>query len=99
MLMGSLKSFALSVSFCSPRAYKFVRKMFNNSLRILSTISTWYSTPGFTQKALTALKLKQEQTASQNTKILCNLAFDEMSIRNLVEWRPNLQVMWILAQI
>nr|CAI5852337.1 unnamed protein product [Callosobruchus analis] len=85
-----LRSFALTLSFYSPRAYNYVRKSFNNSLPDLSTISKWYhvvhGSPGFTKEALVVLKLKYEEAVSQDKTVLCNLVLDEMSIRQQVEW-------------
>lgn len=83
----SLRSFALTLAFYSPKAYNFVRTTFNRSLPHLGTISRWYqsvdSSPGFTQEALNALILRQK---SSPIPILCNLVMDEMSIRKQVEW-------------
>lgn len=86
----TIRSFALTLSFYSPRAYNFVRNTFNRSLPHLSTLSKWYQsidgTPGFTKEALVALKLKSQDAASCGKQILCNLVFDEMAIRRQVEW-------------
>ncbi|CAH1994072.1 unnamed protein product [Acanthoscelides obtectus] len=86
----SIRTFALTLSFYSPRAYNFVRNTFNKSLPHLSTISKWYrsvdGSPGFTQEALQALKIKHEFALSQGKAVYCNLVLDEMSIRHQVEW-------------
>ena len=83
----SLRSFALTLAFYSPKAYNFVKETFNRSLPHLGTISRWYQSvdgsPGFSQEALNALILKQK---SAPRPILCNLVMDEMSIRKQVEW-------------
>lgn len=83
----ALRSFALTLSFYSAKAYEFVRNSFNNVLPHPRTISKWYrsvdGSPGFTQEALMALKRKQD---SSSYRFLCNLCFDEMSIRKQVEW-------------
>lgn len=85
-----LRSFALTLSFYSPRAYNFVRDTFNKSLPHLGTISKWYQTidgtPGFTHEALIALKVKQKEAMLQGRDIFCNLVLDEMSIRKQIEW-------------
>lgn len=85
-----LRSFALTLSFYSPRAYNFVRNSFNHSLPHLSTISKWYQaidgTPGFTHESIIALKLKRQEAMSQGRDIFCNLILDEMSIRRQIEW-------------
>ena len=68
----TLRSFALTLAFYSPKAYSFVRNTFNRSLPHLATISKWYKTvdgsPGFTQEALVALGLKSEDAASHGKK-------------------------------
>lgn len=83
----SLKAFALTLAFYSPRAYNYVRKTFNNSLPHLGTLSTWYKSvngnPGFSNEALNAIKVKQNETPHP---LLCNLVMDEMSIRRQIEW-------------
>ncbi|KAJ8951535.1 hypothetical protein NQ317_015416 [Molorchus minor] len=83
----SLRSFALTLSFYSAKAYNFVRRTFNRTLPHLGTISKWYSSvdgsPGFTKEALIALTLKQKESSKP---LLCNLVMDEMSIRRQVEW-------------
>lgn len=85
-----LRTFALTLSFYSPRAYNFVRKTFNNSLPHINTICKWYQSvdgsPGFTKEAFCALKIKQYEATQQGKSILCNLVLDEMSIRQQVEW-------------
>ncbi|XP_030762132.1 uncharacterized protein LOC115886942 [Sitophilus oryzae] len=82
-----LRSFALTLSFYSPKAYSLVRNTFNNSLPHLDTISKWFRAvdggPGFTQESLKALELKQKDCSKP---LLCNLVMDEMSIRRQVEW-------------
>ncbi|XP_044749766.1 uncharacterized protein LOC123310364 [Coccinella septempunctata] len=83
----TLRAFALTLAFYSPKGYNFVRKTFNNSLPHLETISKWYrsvdGSPGFTNEALTALSLRQKEVSYP---LLCNLVMDEMSIRRQVEW-------------
>lgn len=83
----SLRSFALTLAFYSPKAYNFVRNTFNRTLPHLGTISRWYrsvdGSPGFTKEALTALTLRQKDSSLQ---LVCNLVMDEMSIRRQVEW-------------
>nr|CAH7714053.1 unnamed protein product [Callosobruchus chinensis] len=42
--------------------------------------------PGFTQEALLALKLKNDYALSQKKLVYCNLVLDEISTRRQVEW-------------
>lgn len=85
-----MRAFALTLSFYSPRAYNFVRKTFNNILPHPTTLSRWYQivdgAPGFTREALVALKLRTEEAKAKEKQLVCNLVFDEVSIRKQVEW-------------
>lgn len=85
-----LRTFALTLSFYSPKAYNFVRSTFNKSLPHLDTISKWYrsvdGSPGFTKEALVALTMKQKESSRV---LLCNLVMDEMAIRRQVEWNGS----------
>lgn len=62
-----------------------MRKTFNRKLPHINTLNKWYSTvdgsPGFTQEALQALKVKRNEALSHNKTLLCNMVIDEMSIR------------------
>lgn len=84
---ASLKAFALTLAFYSPRAYNYVRETFNKSLPHLGTLSSWYKsvngTPGFSNEALNAIKIKQNKMPYP---LLCNLVMDEMCIRRQIEW-------------
>lgn len=89
----ALRSFALTLAFYSPKAYKFVRSTFHNCLPHLASISKWYKSvngaPGFSKEALLALKMKRDEAVTKNRELLCNLVIDEMAIREQVEWTGN----------
>ena len=82
-----VRKFALNLHFISPRAYNFVRKTFNTCLPHTRTLARWYQTiegePGFSSEALAALKLL---CSNSSQKWICGLCFDEMAIRQKVEW-------------
>lgn len=84
-----LRTFALTLNFYSSKAYKYVRKTFNTCLPSLRTLSKWYQTvdgrPGFTKEAFNALKARAE---SSKEELIYTLVFDEMKIKNLVEYEP-----------
>lgn len=86
----TLRSFALTLHFYSPRAYNYVREMFNKSLPHPSTLSKWYQKidglPRFTQESLNSLKLKVIENTKIGKETYGNLVVDEMSIRKKVEW-------------
>ncbi len=80
---ASLRAFAITLNFLSPRAYNFVRDTFDTCLPHPRTLCKWYSTvnaaPGFSTEALSALHNIAE-------KKVCALMFDCMSIRKNLEW-------------
>lgn len=82
-----LKKFALTLNFYSPKAYQYVREVFNTCLPHVRTIAKWYSSingkPGLTCESFTALRLRQ--ILKGDKQLLCNLTFDEMAIRKHVE--------------
>lgn len=85
-----LRSFALTLNFYSPHAYRYVRKMFDTCLPHPRTIQKWYHSvdvrPGFTEPALAALRLRADVAADKGKPILCSLVMDEMALRQQVEW-------------
>jgi len=82
-----LRTFALTLHFYSPHAYRYVRKVFNTCLPHPRTIERWYSSidgrPGFTDAAFSAL---QARTAASPKPLYCALIMDEMAIRQKVEY-------------
>ena len=88
---ADLRTFALTLHFYSPRAYQYVRSLYQTNLPAPSTIRSWYShtdvSPGFTQDAVQTLKLKQAILEKEKgKKLIACLMMDEMSIRQHVEW-------------
>lgn len=83
----ALRSFALTLNYYSPKAYEYVRRVFNTSLPHPRTLQKWYSKigggPGFTKEAFTAIKRK---TDSSTSPLVGTLVLDEMSIRRRLEW-------------
>ena len=90
-----LRSFALNLNFLSPKAYCFARGKFNSCLPHSRTIANWYTNtrckPGFTQESFDAVKKAVIQAKELNEKIYLNISFDEMAIRQLVEWNSHKQ--------
>ncbi|XP_058811532.1 uncharacterized protein LOC131676450 [Topomyia yanbarensis] len=89
----ALRSFARTLHFYSPKAYKYVRKVFNNTLPHPRTIIRWYESvsgePGVTKESLDALKLKAAEMASNGKPLLGSLMMDEMAIRQQVLWNEQ----------
>lgn len=86
----TVRQFALSLHFCSAKAYEYVRSQFNTVLPHPRTLSKWYrhvnAEPGFTEESLKALTLKVKH--SPHT-IFAALIMDEMSIRQHLEYDGN----------
>lgn len=83
----SLRKFAISLNFLSPKAYDYVRQVFNTCLPHPSTFGKWFKSvncePRFITEALDALKRK---AAESPRKLLCSLVIYEMSIPRHLEW-------------
>lgn len=88
-----LRSFALPLHFYSPRAYCYIRSLFQKNLPPPSTLRSWYSqtdvTAGFTQKSLDVLTLKSMALERTNRKLVACLMMDEMAIK----WKLNSHVL------
>jgi hypothetical protein len=85
-----LRTFALTLSYYSTRAYKYVREKFKNALPNLRTMQKWYQsvdgTPGFHQEALTAIRMKVQEAKEKDKPCVLSLTVDGMYIRKKVEW-------------
>lgn len=85
-----LRAFALTLHFYSPRAYNYVRSVFENRLPCVSTIRKWYTAidgkPGFSQEAFAALKMRANRANTNGDEILTCLIFDEMALRQQEEY-------------
>jgi len=80
---SELKQFSVTLQYYSPKAYTYVRKVFNNLLPGPRTLRRWYmvvdGNPGFTAEAFEAIS----KQAKENI-VCCNLVIDEMCIRQHV---------------
>lgn len=97
-----LRTFALTLHYYSPRAYIYVRKVFDTCLPHPRTLTKWYQSvdgkPGFSEEALRALRLKTAANTSSGITTICSLMVDEMSIRNT--WSgmaKSMRATWISA--
>jgi hypothetical protein len=81
-----LRSFALTPHFYSPKAYRYVRKHWEQLLPHPGTLGKWYKVvdacPGFTKEALDCISLR----TADSKPVLANLVFDEMAIREQLIW-------------
>lgn len=88
-----IRTFAITLHFYSPKAYKYLRSVFNNNLPSVSTIRKWYSSingkPGLSHEAFTALRLRAMEANKNGKEILGCLIFDEVAIRKQEEYDPQ----------
>lgn len=88
----TVRAFALTLHFFSPRGYNYVREKFNHNLPHVSTIRRWYlndsvdGEPGMCRESFISLKALADKHDEDGTKISCALIFDEMHIRKHLQW-------------
>ena len=79
---ADVRCFALTLHYYSPKAYNYVRSVWNNALPAPSTIRKWYQNldgeAGITKQALEAIQLRSRDSSKP---VLVNLVIDEMAIR------------------
>ncbi|KAJ6649675.1 DNA transposase THAP9 [Pseudolycoriella hygida] len=89
----NVRSFALTLNFYSPRAYRYVRKTFANKLPTPRTIRKWYESvdaePGITEEALKALAIRVDESKKKGVYLRFCLSMDEMSIRKQIEYSKS----------
>lgn len=85
--LEDIRKFAITLHYFSPRAYNYVRNVLKGALPHYKTLSKWYKTvnaePGFTSESFEILK---KRNVNMQKNIYCSLVFDEMSLRQHVEW-------------
>lgn len=78
------------MNFYSPRAYEYMRSVFNFNLPTIRTIRYWYSSingsPGFTEEAFGVLRQRAELLKAEGKPLMINIIFDEMMTRKQSEW-------------
>lgn len=88
----TIRSFAITLHFYSPRAYKFVRDKFNKHSPNETTLRKWHSNctygaePGVSKEALRALSTLANKFATEEKQLIVSISYDEMFIRRLVQW-------------
>lgn len=95
----AVRQFTLTLNYLSSRSYDFVRKIFNNNLPGRSTIRTWYAnsdldcTPGINTTAIKLLEKKAIEYKVHGKELVCSLCFDEIYIRELMQWCHSSKIM------
>ena len=86
----SVKSFALTLHGYSPKAYNYIRETFNEILPHEKTLTDWLSkldvSPGFSQAALSHLKIISQSEAEKGKSIYCSLTLDEMRLKQHISF-------------
>lgn len=88
----SVREFALTLHFYSPKAYSYIRVKFGKKLPAESTIRTWYrlsesnGKPGLCEDSLAVLKNMAVNMKKEGKQLICSLNFDEMAIRKHIQW-------------
>ena len=80
----------MTLHFYSPKAYGYVRKAFDTCLPHPKTLAKWHTSvdgkPGFSQTALSAIATRVEAEKQQNKDVVCALMFDEVALRQQVDF-------------
>lgn len=92
-----VRQFCLSIHYYSPRAYDYIREMFNNNLPHPKTMQMWYKNSdvsgeqGLNSAHLAKLKkiVEEHKSKTQNSNLVCSLIFDEMNIRQQILWNNH----------
>lgn len=88
----TVRSFALTLQFLSPRAYDYVRRTFDNHLPDPSTIRKWYMNSsadgefGYCKQTIETLTNLAKEQRAKGSQLIVSLIFDEMSIRKQLHW-------------
>lgn len=90
-----VRSFCMAIHFYSPRTYDYIRAKFNNHLPHESTLRAWYSNsnidaePGINKTSLDMLREKADSMKENGKQLVCDIIFDEVSIRKHIQWNPK----------
>lgn len=90
-----VRLFCLTMHFYSPRAYEYLRSVFNLNLPAKRTLQYWYTSvngaPGFTEEAFNALKQRAELSKSEGKPLLVAMIHDEVFTRKNSQWEAGKQ--------
>lgn len=80
------------MTFISPQTYQYIRQKFNNNLPHSATIRKWFSNssvdgePGICNGSIALIRNIVDEQKLNNKLLYCTVAFDEMSIRQHIQW-------------
>lgn len=87
-----VRKFALTLHHHSPRAYRYVREKFSNTLPHPSTLRKWFANsningePGILVDAMKTLQNLSDDMKQSNKKLIISLSMDEIAIKCNVQW-------------
>lgn len=93
----AVRTFCMSVHYYSPRTYDYLREKFKNNLPHEATMRSWLNnsnidaSPGIVESALHVVQERAQKMRNDGKTLICNLVFDEMSIRKNVQWCPRMR--------
>lgn len=89
----NLRNFARTLHFHSPAAYEVVRRSFLNCLPCSQTLNSWaYAKeykPGISEKIINNISNIVKQESEKGNKLVFNITFDEMNIKQHTKWDNN----------
>lgn len=87
-----VRKFALTMHHHSPRAYRYLREKFSNTLPHPSTLRKWFANsningePGILVDAMKTLQNLSNDLKQSNKKLIISLSMDEVAIKCNVQW-------------
>lgn len=83
------KMIALSIYYCSQKAYAILKKLFNlpSKSTLQRTLSKLNVQPGISSSVINILKMKVATMSPQDR--VCALVFDEMTIKEALKYCPH----------
>jgi hypothetical protein len=84
--MGNHPTFAVTLHFHPPKAYRYMRRKSNYCLPLGFLVFFSTCLPRFTKKAFQVLTLKVQAERNNGKEIICSLVCDENPIRQHIEF-------------
>lgn len=80
-----VRIFCLTIHFYSPKAYEYIRSVFDENLPSIRTIRSWYSSvsgsPGYTMAAFDVLRQRSQDLKAKSEQLIGSIIYDEVAIR------------------
>lgn len=91
----AVRNFCIGLKNVSPAGYRFIRREFSDRIPAEGTIQAWHanadlnSNPGIIKYSLQVLKLKVNEMAANEEKLIGAISFDEVAIHKLLQFVNN----------